>query len=91
MNFEDKKILITGGSSGIGKAIIAELYHLGARTIAVVGRDLQKLKKLGSEFLEASFIYLEGDVADPVKIKSFTANLKPNGVSWISSLIMPGW
>lgn len=44
MNFEQKKILITGGTSGIGKAIIEQLYQLGARDIAVIGRDPQNLK-----------------------------------------------
>lgn len=78
MNIKEKKILITGGSSGIGKAIIAELYRLGARDIAVVGRDPEKLKKLGTEFPDASFIYLEGDVADLEKIKDFTKEIKAN-------------
>lgn len=76
MNFEEKKILITGGSSGIGKAIIAELYRLGARNIAVIGRDPEKLKKLGTEFPDSSFIYLEGDVANLEKIKEFTEEIK---------------
>jgi NAD(P)-dependent dehydrogenase (short-subunit alcohol dehydrogenase family) len=76
MNFEEKKILITGGSSGIGKAIIAELYRLGARDIAIVGRDPEKMKKLGTEFPEASFSYLEGNVADLGKIKGFTTEIK---------------
>jgi NAD(P)-dependent dehydrogenase (short-subunit alcohol dehydrogenase family) len=76
MNFEEQKILITGGSSGIGKAIIAELYRLGARDIAIVGRDPEKMKKLGTEFPEASFSYLEGSVADPEKIKGFTTEIK---------------
>src|ERR1700744_28608 len=76
MNFKEKKVLITGGSSGIGKAIIAELYQLGARDIAVVGRDPQKLKKLETEFPGSSFIYLEGDVADLKKIKGFIEEIK---------------
>ncbi|MFA6245448.1 MAG: SDR family NAD(P)-dependent oxidoreductase [Mucilaginibacter sp.] len=75
MNFEEKKILITGGSSGIGKAIIAELYRLGARNFAVVGRDPEKLKKLGTRFPEATFLYLEGDVADLEQIRHFTTTL----------------
>jgi len=76
MNFEEKKILITGGSSGIGKAIIAELYRLGARDIALVGRNPEKMKKLGTEFPEASFSFLEGNVADLEKIKGFTTEIK---------------
>ena len=76
MNFKEKKILITGGSSGIGKAIIAELYQLGAREIAVVGRDPEKFKKLTAEFPGAAFTYLKGDVASLDKIKEFAAGLK---------------
>ncbi len=76
MNFEEKKILITGGSSGIGKALIGELYRLGAKDIAVIGRDPEKLKKLKMEFPHASFFFFEGDVADLLKIKSLTAELK---------------
>lgn len=76
MNFKETKILITGGSSGIGKSIIAELYRSGARHIAVIGRDPEKLEKLGAEFPEASFVYLEGDVANLEKIKGFTTELK---------------
>jgi short-subunit dehydrogenase len=69
MNFEAKKILITGGSSGIGKAVIAKLYLLGARDIAVMGRDLQKIEALSADFPDARFIYLQGDVADLQNIK----------------------
>jgi len=76
MNFEEKKILITGGSSGIGKSIIAELYRSGARNFAVVGRDPQKLQKLGTAFPEAIFINLEGDIADLEQIKCFTTIVK---------------
>ena len=76
MNFEKSKILISGGSSGIGKAIVAELYHLGARDIAVIGRDAEKLKFLGNDFPEARFIYLEGDVSDFRKISDFTGTIK---------------
>lgn len=70
MNFENKKILITGGSSGIGKAMIAELVKGGARDIAVMGRDLQKMEALGPVFPEAKFLYLQGNVADPEHIKT---------------------
>ncbi|MCA0931431.1 SDR family NAD(P)-dependent oxidoreductase [Lutimonas saemankumensis] len=44
----DKLILITGGSSGIGKAAAVELYKLGARII-LQARDVQKLEQAAKE------------------------------------------
>lgn len=69
MNFKDKSILITGGSSGIGKAIISELYKNGARKIAVVGRDRSKMDGLKLTFPEADFLFLKGNVAKLNDIK----------------------
>jgi NAD(P)-dependent dehydrogenase (short-subunit alcohol dehydrogenase family) len=76
MNFEKKHILITGGSSGIGKAIISELYRRGARGFAVIGRNTKKMQALGSEFPEAKFIYLPGDIARPEVIRNSIAELR---------------
>jgi NAD(P)-dependent dehydrogenase (short-subunit alcohol dehydrogenase family) len=76
MGFENKKILITGGSSGIGKAIISELYRRGARQFAVIGRDLKKMQALGGEFPEAKFLYLPGDIANPEAIGKAIGELR---------------
>jgi NAD(P)-dependent dehydrogenase (short-subunit alcohol dehydrogenase family) len=76
MGFDNKKILITGGSSGIGKAIISELYRRGARQFAVIGRDLKKMQALGNEFPEAKFLYLPGDVGKPEVIEKATGELQ---------------
>lgn len=76
MNFENKNILITGGSSGIGKALIAELYENGARTIAVVGRNLSKMESLKTSFPEINFLFLKGDVGKLDDIKNVVTNLK---------------
>jgi NAD(P)-dependent dehydrogenase (short-subunit alcohol dehydrogenase family) len=76
MNFEQKKILITGGTSGIGKAIIEQLYQLGARDIAIIGRDPRKFEKLKTDLPESNFIFLEGNVSDFKKIKTFTDELR---------------
>lgn len=46
MNLEDKKVLITGGSAGIGKSIIKELVERGVQDIAVVGRRKETLDAL---------------------------------------------
>lgn len=48
MDLKDSRILITGGSSGIGKAAASLLSEAGAR-VAITGRDPDKLKKSADE------------------------------------------
>ncbi len=54
-----KKAIITGGTKGIGKAIVDEFVALGAEVLAVA-RDLSLVEK------NPKAQYLEGDVTDPV-------------------------
>jgi len=75
MNFTDKKILVTGGSSGIGKALISGLYRRGARSFAVIGRDRPKMLLLAEEFPEAQFIFIAGDLALPGTAKASITRL----------------
>ncbi len=60
--YENKSILITGGTSGIGLSVAVELYHLGAEVI-VTGRDLEKYKKNLSDLDltvdDISFLHLD--------------------------------
>lgn len=65
MKLKDKKILITGGSAGIGKAIIKKLIHQGVKDIAVFGRQNVPMQNLKKEFNSASFLILQGDVSKP--------------------------
>lgn len=76
MNLKEKKVLITGGSSGIGKAIVDALYQSGTRNFAVAGRDAVKLRQLEKDFPEASFLYLVGNVGSPDDVKSFISKVK---------------
>lgn len=48
MKLKDSRILVTGGSSGIGKATASLLAKAGAR-VAITGRDEAKLKKAADE------------------------------------------
>lgn len=64
MNFVNKKILITGGSAGIGKAIIQELLKHGAQDIAVIGRKKEPLEKLNQEFSSANFLLIQADISN---------------------------
>lgn len=61
----NKKILITGGSSGIGKALIQELVRHGAKDIAVIGRSKDPLNKLKEEITSVNFLLIEADVSKP--------------------------
>lgn len=71
-NFENKKVVISGGGSGIGKSLIAELYKEGVKDFAVIGRNLDKLKALESEFPKADFLLFSGDVSQVKDIVEFT-------------------
>ena len=64
MQLKDKKVLITGGSRGIGKCMIDELVKHGVRDIAVIGRDKESLKELRGTFENVDFILMRGDVGD---------------------------
>ena len=65
MDLKNKKVLITGGSAGIGKAIISELVNQGVREFAVMGRRKEALEVLRTEFPSADFLLLQGNVAEP--------------------------
>ena len=66
--FENKIILITGGSSGIGYATAKLCIQSGA-TVIVTGRSLDKLKKAQRELGEKCFIS-QFDVADIARMNA---------------------
>lgn len=70
MKLSEKKILITGGSAGIGKALIEELSMKGVTDIAVMGRTAGKLDLLEEQFPSVSFLKIQGDVSQLADIKN---------------------
>jgi 3-oxoacyl-[acyl-carrier protein] reductase len=64
MNLQNATVLVTGGSSGIGKGIAQALAAAGAR-VAITGRDKARLegaaKELGSHAIQAD-VSVEADV-----------------------------
>lgn len=53
-------MIISGGGSGIGKALISVLYVERVKEFAVIGRDISKLNALESEYSNAEFLTLKG-------------------------------
>jgi len=68
MNIKDSRVLITGGSSGIGKATAKAFVEKGAKVI-ITGRDAQKLEQVAKEI---GAIPLQFDVSDLKSIPSKT-------------------
>jgi len=78
MNIQNSKVLITGGSSGIGKETAKQFIVKGAKVV-ITGRDAQKLNRVAQEI---GAIPLQFDVSDlvtiPTKMKEAVALLGGN-------------
>ncbi len=60
--WKDKVILITGGTDGIGRALVEECLALGAR-VATCGRNADKLYQLQQSFPTAALLTQVADVS----------------------------
>ena len=76
MKLSDKKVFITGGSAGIGKAIIENLIEKGITDIAVMGRTAAKLDDLEEAFPSADFLKIQGDVSQLKDVKSASQTIR---------------
>jgi short-subunit dehydrogenase len=68
--FRDKVVAITGGSDGIGKALIEVLIPLGAR-IATCGRNYDKLYQLQMEYAQNMLHAIVCDVSKETDCQRF--------------------
>lgn len=62
MNYNQKVVVITGGSSGIGKALVDQYLLLGAK-VATCGRSLSKLETAFDNKSNQNLLLYEVDVA----------------------------
>ncbi|MFB6265429.1 MAG: SDR family NAD(P)-dependent oxidoreductase [Bradymonadaceae bacterium] len=69
-DYEDKVVWITGGGTGIGKAVALQYAELGAN-VAVTGRRMHKLEEAVSEVEEygGSGLAVQGDVTDEARVE----------------------
>ena len=63
MKLRCNKILITGGGSGIGKAIAKRFTELGA-SVVIVGRNENKLKQATEEISSDNLSYMTWSIDD---------------------------
>ncbi len=78
INYTDLKVLITGGSSGIGKATAIELIKKGAK-VSITGRDFNKLDTVASQ-INATPIHLDVSNYDLIATKTSEAIKLMNGM-----------
>lgn len=68
--FKDKAVVVTGGSEGIGKALVEELLQQGAR-VSTCGRNHDKLYRLQSENPGAHLVTTVADVSNENDCRRF--------------------
>lgn len=66
--FEDKKILITGGTGSLGQALTRRLLKTDASTIRILSRNENKQVMMESEFHDKRLRFLIGDVRDKERL-----------------------
>lgn len=76
MELSNKKVFITGGSGGIGKALIGEIVQKGVTDIAVMGRTPAKLEDLETEFPSVQFLKIQGDISQLDDVKNAVKAVK---------------
>ena len=72
INFKNKKILITGATGGIGKALVKKFVSLEGSVLAT-GTKIEKLEALKKEFSNINI--LKFDISDHSKIEEFVENV----------------
>jgi short-subunit dehydrogenase len=68
--FQDKVVVITGGSDGIGKALIESLIPLGAK-VATCGRSHDKIYKLQMEYSNVLLHAVACDISNELECRRF--------------------
>ena len=71
MNLENKKIIITGATGGIGNSIVNRLSDAGAKILAT-GTRIEKLEELKSKFKNTDI--LKFDISKEDEIEKFIEN-----------------
>ena len=70
--FENKTILITGGTGSLGQALTKRLLELGAQTIRIFSRNESKQIEMESAIKDDRLRFFLGDVRDLQRLRRAT-------------------
>ena len=73
--FEDSKILITGGTGSLGKALTKRLLEMNVKTIRIFSRNENNQIKMESEFDDGRLRFLLGDIRDKDRLIRATEDI----------------
>ena len=84
-NFENKNVLVTGGSTGIGAEIVRQFFLAGAN-IYVISRSKKKLNEISASLktlnTKGGFTMFPLDVTDLKAFKNYLNTENTNGISF---------
>lgn len=79
MEIKDSRILITGGSSGIGKETAKQFIQRGAKVV-ITGRDESKLKRVAQEIGAMPLLFDIGDFSSINEMAAKSISLLGGGI-----------
>ena len=84
MSFDDKVVLVTGGLSGIGRAVVTRLAADGARAVVFDAVDVSRDDEMSAADVVAKLptpgLFVQGDVGEPDDVdKAFAAAVETFG------------
>ena len=67
--FDNKKLLITGGTGSFGNAVLRRFLHSGFTEIRIFSRDEKKQDDMRKQYANSKLKFYVGDVRDPQSVR----------------------
>ncbi|MDW0341875.1 MAG: SDR family NAD(P)-dependent oxidoreductase [Nitrososphaeraceae archaeon] len=62
--FSGKRVLVTGGTAGIGRAVVSRLLEGGAKVVTTAREKTMDDENRQFEFVQADLSLIEGNISD---------------------------